>query len=79
MTTKTNRKRLSVDEQLDVENTTNHIKRVLKKNKYDASLIECLMDSYDLNSFISTWNQTDWDLEQHFIKHAKKVYDALYN
>ena len=78
MTTKTNRKRLSVDAQLDVDNTVRYLKRVLKK-RYNESLINALMDSYDLNSYISTWTKTDLELEEHFDNHAKKVYDALYN
>jgi serine protease inhibitor len=78
MTTKSNRKRLSVDAQLDVDNSVRYIKKMLRK-RYNESLINALMDAYDLNSFISSWTQFDYELEEHFDNHAKKVYDALYN
>ena len=63
----------------EVKDITTIIKRRMNDANIDPQVIKFLLSTYDLHSFVSTYNLSFSELVAHFIGHARAVENAVQN
>jgi hypothetical protein len=65
--------------ELSFNDKVKFIKACLKDMGYSKELIAYLLSTYDLDSFINSFNGNHLELASHFLGHARQVKEATSN